>query len=228
MRIYLNCKEAITDIGRELKKCGTTVHTQTYQNKDIANDPNFETKELQAFEFCIVNTDDKNEMPNISPKWLGTEFYERTLPTPVNPGIAYKIRPEVWNEFLVNGYFDYTYSERMWWQLQWIEEELRKNPETRQAIVEIHNNHEDLNSLGGKKRIPCSMFYHFMKRDGKLDVIYVMRSTDFSTHFQNDIWLADELRRHFARRLDLPIGKFIMFASSLHIYKKDWDLLSNY
>lgn len=72
------------------------------------------------------------------------------------------------------------------------------------------------------------MFYQFMVRDGKLDVIYVMRSSDFATHFQNDIWLADELRRYIASQLNLPIGKFIMFVSSLHIYKKDWDELKRY
>ena len=65
-------------------------------------------------------------------------------------------------------------------------------------------------------------------RNGKLDVIYDMRSTDFSTHFQNDIWLADELRKHIAEQVGVPVGKFFMKANSLHIYKKDWDLLSNY
>ena len=228
MRIYANCVEAITDIGRELKKCGTVVHTQTYQNKDISQDSNFETKELEAFQFCIINTDDKDEMPNIHLPWLKDEFYERVYNGPINPGKAYLHRPEVWEQFLVGRHFDYTYSERLWWQLDAVRDELIKHPETRQAIVEIHNNHEDLYSLGGKKRIPCSMFYQFLKRDGKLDIIYVMRSSDFSTHFQNDIWLADELRRMFAESLEIPIGKFIMVVSSLHIYRKDWGLLSNY
>lgn len=227
-RIYLNCEEAITDIGRELKKVASNVHTQTYQNKDIADNPDFNTKELQHFNFAIINTDDKDKMPNATLEWLGTEFFERILPVPANPGIAYKLRPEVWNEFLVDGKFDYTYSERIHFQLNDIIKELQKNPETRQAIIEIHANFWDLKSLGGKKRIPCSMFYHFMKRDGKLDVIYVMRSSDFSTHFQNDIWLADELRRHIARILNIPVGKFMMTVSSLHIYQKDWELLTNY
>lgn len=239
MRIYLNCVEAITDIGRELKKVATTVHTQTYQNKNIANDPNFSTKEIQAFEFMVINTDDKDAMPGCTLEWLKAEFKERISQNEINPGEAYKLRPEVWNEFLVEknrdnqeGFpmqvFDYTYNERISFQIQPIIDELRMHPESRQAIIEVHNNMRDLFGLGGRRRIPCSMFYQFMIRDGKLDVIYVMRSSDFATHFQNDIWQADELRRYIAAHLNLPIGKFIMFVSSLHIYKKDWEKLSNY
>jgi len=241
MRIYLNCKEAITDIGRELKKCARTVHTQTYQNKRIADDPAFATKEIQAFSFSIIDTNDKDEMPNASLEWLKKEFAERIDPDFIQPGEAYKLRPEVWEQFLVEKEiidpetneittvktFDYTYNERIQWQILPVINELRKNPETRQAIIEVHNRLKDTNRMG-RERVPCSMFYHFMKRDGALDVIYVTRSTDFATHFQNDIWLADELRKYIAEQVGLPIGKFFMFASSLHIYKKDWDLLLNY
>lgn len=245
MRIYLNCNEAITDIGRELKKCATAVHTQTMQNLQIADNPDYETKEIQAFEFCIINTDDKDQMPQATLEWLNAEFKERISANFKNPGEAYKLRPEVWEQFLVEGnefgrddetgesyverkkMFEYTYNERIQWQLEAVFNELKLHPESRQAIIEVHDRRIDQFKMG-KERIPCSMFYQFMVRDGKLDVIYVMRSSDFATHFQNDIWLADELRRYLAKALNLPIGKFIMFVSSLHVYRKDWELLSNY
>lgn len=227
MRIYLNCQEAITDIGRELKKCATTVHTQTMQNKEIADDPDYLTKEIQGFEFCIIETNDKDAMPNVTLEWAKAEFAERIAKEHLNPGYAWKLRPEVWTEFLVDGKFEYTYNERMSWQIDPVVRELVKHPDTRQAIIEIHDRGIDTERMG-KMRVPCSMFYHLMIRNGKLDVIYVMRSTDFATHFQNDIWLADELRRYIAKRIDVPVGKFFMVASSLHIYKKDWDTLSNY
>lgn len=228
MRIYKNCNEAIVDIGRELKKNANSVHTQTYQNKVIADNPDFETKEIEAFEFAIVNTDDMDTMPNVTPEWCREELKERVGDVPLNPGFSYKLRPEVWNEFLnEHNQFDYTYSERMYWQIKPTIEELVKNPETRQAIIQMHDRNIDQDNMANR-RVPCSMFYHFMKRDGKLDVIYVMRSTDFVTHFQNDIWLAIALRDHIAKKAGIEPGKFIMFASSLHIYKKDWDELKNY
>jgi thymidylate synthase len=237
MRIYLDPVEAITDIGRELKKCSTEVHTQTYQNKDIKDDPDFLTKEIQAFEFCVINMGNKDQMPGVTLEWCNAEFKERIQSDFMNPGNAYKLRPEVWDEFLVDKYnpslqqsvdvFDYTYNERIQWQISPIIAELRKNPDTRQAIIEVHDRARDTSSMG-KNRIPCSMFYHFMIRDGKLDVIYVMRSSDFATHFQNDIWLADELRKHIAKMLMIEPGKFFMFVSSLHVYKRDWEKLKNY
>ncbi len=226
MRIYSNTNEAITDIGRELKKCSTTVWTQTMQNKDIHDDPNFETKEIQAFEFCVLNTDDKDLMPNVTSDWVMKEFKERISPWPVNPGYAYKMREKVWNQFLVEGKFDYTYNERVHHNVHKIIQELKRHPETRQAILPIYWP-EDVDKMG-KSRVPCSIFYQFMKRDGKLDIIYVMRSSDFSTHFCNDLWLADEMRRYIANAVNLPIGKLIMFVSSLHIYKKDWEQLTRY
>lgn len=245
MRIYLNTKEAITDIGRELKKCATNVHTTSYQNKQIGENPMFETKEIQAYQFMIIDTSDKDTMPNVTLEWCKAEFAERISQKRVNPGKAYLLREEVWNEFLVDRItpemnakgeedyavtreFDYSYNERIAQQIPLIINELTVRPATRQAIIEVHNNMLDLDSLGGKKRIPCSLLYQFMVRDGRLDIIYVMRSTDFATHFQNDIWLADELRKYIATQVGLPRGKFIMFASSLHVYRKDWALLSNY
>lgn len=228
MRIYQNCKEAVKDIGRELKKCSTEVSLDTYQDKDIKDDPNFVTRELEAFQFAIINTSDKDDMPNITPEWLKAEFKERISGIPENPGYAYKLRPEIWEQFLENGnMFSYTYAERMWWQINRNLEELRHHPTTRQAIIEIHDRNIDQENLSGR-RIPCSMFYQFLIRDGKLDIIYVMRSSDFATHFQNDIHLAMDLQAWFSERLQIPVGKYIMFVSSLHIYNKDYQLLQNY
>lgn len=240
MRIYLNSVEAITDIGRELKKCATEVHTQTYQNKDISHDPNFKTKEIQAFEFMVINMDDKDQMPNVTLEWAKAEFGERISTSVANPGKAWELRKEVWEQFLVEQYyedennvqhskkvFEYTYSERIASQIRPVISELRFRPQTRQAIISVYNSYIDLRSMGSR-RVPCSMYYQFMIRDNKLDIIYVMRSSDFATHFQNDMWLADELRRYIASMLGIESGKFIMMIDSLHIYQKDWEQLKRY
>lgn len=253
-RIYANCKEAISEIQRDLYEMGVEVHTQTMQNKDISNDPNYSTKEMQNYSFCILNSEDKDDIvkPN-ELEWCHAEFAERiagwdkpkcseqvvlmnanrdeivlqTNDVPnhdyPNPGEAYKLR-EVWNEFLNDGSegkFGYTYNERMAWQIDAVLEELKLHPETRQAIIEIHNRRIDQTNMG-KIRVPCSMYYHLMIRDGKLDIIYNMRSTDFFTHFKNDIWLACELRNWFAKQLNIKPGKYFMNASSLHAYRKDF------
>lgn len=228
MRIYRNCVEAITDIGREFQKVSSEVHTQTMQNKDISKDEDYKTREIEAFSFSILDTSDKSEMPEVTKEWADTEFTERISGQGQNPGEAYLLREEVWNEFLNDDdKFDYTYGERIGTQHQKAIHELIVHPETRQAIIQIHNREID-DKVMGKKRIPCSMFYQFLKRNGKLDIIYVMRSSDFVTHFQNDIYLAIKMQEYVARFADIPVGKFIMFVSSLHCYKKDWEKLKRY
>jgi len=243
MRIYENCKEAVKDIGRELQKCSSEVHTQTMQNKSIAKDEGYNTRELQAFSFAIINQDDRDEMPHVTKEWCKAEFKERISSTPKNPGEAYKLRKDVWEEFLIEEereaeedgeikywtekVFEYTYAERMHWQIGKVIEELKTHPDTRQAIITIHDRKIDQERMG-QMRVPCSMFYHFMFRNDKLDIIYNMRSSDFITHFQNDIWLAMAMQTYIAKYVGVEPGKFIMQVSSLHIYQKDWEELQRY
>lgn len=238
MRIFRNCREAIIEIGRELKKVSVVIQGQTMQDKNIADNPDFNTREIQAFSFAIIDTSDKDQMPNLTREWAEAEFLERIgypeafgldseRRQPSNPGLAYLKRKEVWEEFLVDGKFAYSYSERMFWQIDPIIDELQKNPATRQAIIRIHDNFIDLKKLG-KDRLPCSLQYHFMIRDNELDIIYTMRSSDFVTHFCNDIYLAIKLQEYIASQINRFTGKFIFFCSSLHIYRKDWKVLTNY
>ena len=219
-RIYKNCKEAINEIKRDIHEMGIKVHPHSMQNKIVKDDPNYETLEVQNYSFTILDTSDKDDIVGSDYKWCVEEFTERIDDNFHNPGKAWKLRESTWEPFLVDGIMDYTYNERInaWQQLERVIEELKYNPDTRQAIIQIHSPH-DAREMGGKRRIPCSMYYQLMIRNGKLDIIYNMRSSDFSTHFKNDIWLADELRKYISFAIQMPIGLFFMNISSLHIYR---------
>lgn len=228
MRIFSNCTEAISEIQRDLYEMGVEVESGSMQNKIVKGNKDYVTKELQGYSFTILDDEDMDSIAN-NLEWCKAEFKERihlwdnlNHDWPLNPGNAYKLREEVWNEFLVDGKFCYTYNERMRWQIRAVLDELKKNPNSRQSIIEVHDRSIDQERMGGKSRIPCSMYYQLMIRNGKLDIIYNMRSTDFFTHFKHDIWLAITLRNWFAEQLNIETGKFIMFASSLHAYRKDF------
>jgi thymidylate synthase len=155
-RIYANCKEAIGEIKRNLYEMGIRVWPNSYQNKIIGDNENFSTKELQSENFSIVDTYDKDDIVGTDLEWCKAEFKERVSREENNPGNAWKLRFGVWKPFLnTEGKMDYSYSDRMKSQLDRIIDELKNNPETRQAIIELHNNDKDLDSIGGKKRIPC-------------------------------------------------------------------------
>jgi len=217
-RIFENSKEALNEIERDIMEMGITVHPHTMQNKDVKDNPNYDTLEVQNYSFTILDTSDSFEtVPNH--KWCVEEFKERLTPY-VNPGNAYKLRLDVWGEFLNNmREFDYTYSERFsrFEQVNKVIKELKENPDTRQAIIHVHYP-EDINKMR-KERIPCSMYYQLMIRRNKLDIIYNMRSSDFDTHFRNDIYLAAALRDYIAKEVGIETGLLHMNVGSLHRYK---------
>lgn len=50
---------------------------------------------------------------------------------------------------------------------------------------------------------------------------YTMRSCDWATHFQNDVYLAMKLQHHVAHSADIEPGHFCQDLGSLHVYQKD-------
>lgn len=223
MRIYKNCVEAQDEILRDLVEMGINVQPHSMQDKIVKDDESYATKELQGYNYAIKNFKDISKLENLNLAWASAELMERINPRYVNPGEAWRIRSEVWTEFMHEGKFAYTYNNRIRTQLYPIIEELKKHPYTRQAIINIHNNIMDINNLGGVSRVPCSIIYNFIYREDKLDIHYIMRSCDFITHWANDVYLAIELLKYVAAVTGLPVGKFVHFISSLHIYKRDCE-----
>ena len=109
---------------------------------------------------------------------------------------------------------------------------LREDPDTRKAVIPIFNGgqNDDTMYYDGTKRIPCSMYYGFLIRDNakgekQLNMTYHQRSSDFITHFGNDVYLAWKLMNYVADNLKIKPGNLIHTIDSLHVYKKDWNLL---
>jgi thymidylate synthase len=220
MRISTNFTEALNEIKRDLAEMGIEVHPQTMQDKDVRDNPDYETKELSDYCYTVKNAADHLSELSPTQPWADAEFVERISPTPINPGDAYLLRKDVWTEFLHEGRFAYTYSERMFWKLHKIVNEIKKNPDSRQLYLNIWEG-DDLRKLGGISRVPCSLGYHIKIRNGKLNLTYMMRSCDYATHFQNDVYLACMLMRWLAAATGYEAGNFTHFIGSFHIYKKD-------
>lgn len=70
---------------------------------------------------------------------------------------------------------------------------LVRSPLTRQAYLPVWFP-EDTGAVDSQ-RVPCTLGYHFMIRDGKLSCRYYLRSCDIYRHFSNDMYLAARLQR---------------------------------
>lgn len=235
MRIYSNSFELMSELGRELNSYGQTVKPKTYQNKVIEGKEEFETKELICQQYCLTSLGDPVWLFvfSHSKEWADDEFQERINTSEViNPGKAWELRKDLWEQFLVDGKFDYTYNERMA-ILPYTIQLLRTDSDTRKAVLPIFNGNGEDDTLyyHGSKRIPCSMYYDFLIREnGKgekvLHICYHQRSSDFAQHFGNDIYLAWRLMEYVAQEVGVKPGYLYHTIDSLHIYKKDWHFLS--
>ena len=104
-------------------------------------------------------------------------------------------------------------------------------PETRQAYLPIFFP-EDTGALHGK-RIPCSLGYHFILRDGYLHTNYYMRSCDYIRHFRDDMYLTARLAQYITMILNLKsgesnkytVGMLDVHLVSLHIFEHEVRLL---
>lgn len=235
MRIYSNSFELMSEMGRELNSYGQIVKPKTYQNKVIEGNEDFITKELICQQYCLTSLGDPVWLFvfSHSKEWADAEFQERIdISDITNPGKAWELRKDLWEQFLVNGKFDYTYNERMV-ILPYTIQLLKSDSDTRKAVLPIFNGNGEDDTLyyHGNKRIPCSMYYDFLiRQNGKgekvLHICYHQRSSDFAQHFGNDIYLAWRLMEYVAKEVEVKPGYLYHTIDSLHIYQKDWHFLS--
>ncbi len=246
MRIFRSFTEAVSEVLRDVKEMGIVVPSFSVQDFKTRGDPNYDTKEIEAYQYCVTDTTTSTDALFIfepTREWADKEMDERLSPEWMNPGLAWKVREHVWETFLHDGRFAYSYNERLRIQLRRFIEELALRPFTRQAVLSIWNPTIDPEKLGGGGRVPCSLYYHFMVRpnmDGtiRLDMVYAMRSCDAVTHFGNDVYLATGLQEYVYQCLvnngtflenagvtpeQFLRGRFIHQIASLHAFRKDWE-----
>ena len=235
MRIFSNTFELMSEMGRELSSYGAIVKPKHYQNKDIEGKEEFITKEIICQQYCLTKMPDPEWLfiYSKSKEWADAEFEERISSRPINPGKAWELRKDLWEQFLVEGEFDYTYSERMVGTIETLIKLLKYDPDTRKAVLPIFNGNGyiDTDYYDGTARIPCSMYYDFLIREnGKgekvLHICYHQRSSDFCIHFGNDVYLAWRLMEYVAKEVGIKPGYLFHTIDSLHAYKKDWYLLN--
>jgi thymidylate synthase len=218
--------EMVREVERDLFEMGIRVQPATMQDKDVTGNSDYETLEVQAYGYMVTTVNDPVPLFSMidymrgNLEWAQNELRDRESSEYINPGFTHRLMP-VWEEFIRDGQFAYTYNERFREQLPLIIRELNLRPNTRQAVMTMYDRHQDMGNWGGKDRVPCSLSYQFYIRDGRLNMIYTMRSCDFLTHFSHDVFLAIGILKYVAMHTNTPAGMFTHFIGSLHAYRKD-------
>jgi hypothetical protein len=129
-----------------------------------------------------------------------------------------------WRQMEKNGavagkpFFQGAYGPRIGPQLLACEEQLRADPATRQAIVQLWQPQD--RDPQWKDR-PCTTELQFLLRDDGLHLFVQMRANDLWTGTCYDVFQFGQVQAAMAHVLDVPIGPYHHHANSLHIYQRD-------
>lgn len=165
-------------------------------------------------------------MERFWPKWAGTleEYYFR------RKGSSIEGRgPRGYHDGILQG-IRYRYGD-----LNDLIDLLAREPYTRQAYLPMWFPEDT--GAHHRERVPCSLGYHFMLREGKLNIFYPMRSCDFLRYMRDDCYLAARLGLWIIAQVQeatmgdisgppepfdhATLGHLNFFASSLHIFEGD-------
>jgi hypothetical protein len=104
-------------------------------------------------------------------------------------------------------------------QWSYIVQCLKKDPQTRQAIMTIWKP-----VPGPSRDIPCTVAFQFLLRDDRLNMITTMRSNDIWLGMPYDIFTFTQLQAVLAEELEVQPGWYQHNVGSLHLYEQQRDV----
>lgn len=102
-------------------------------------------------------------------------------------------------------------------QLKWVEEEIRRNPNSRRLIVSAWNASE-IEEMAKAGLPPCHTMYQFYVSDGKLSCQLYQRSADTFLGVPFNIASYALLTMMMARSCGLELGEFVHTFGDVHLY----------
>lgn len=105
-------------------------------------------------------------------------------------------------------------------QIETIVELLKKDPESRRAVININTPNPNVITT---KDEPCTIALQFMIRNGKLNCTAMMRSNDIWFGFPYDVAFFTELQKYIADQLNIEYGTYTHFVTSLHLYERNYE-----
>ena len=130
-------------------------------------------------------------------------------------------------DFNIGKTWDYTYHDRMVYPVEqkaWVVNELKRNPYSRRAVIDIRVPEKDCFSDDPA----CLQHIQYFIRDGRLDCCVLFRSNDATrATFMNSFGLI-MLQKEMADKLNVDMGSFTLRANSFHCYESEFTNLENY
>ncbi|NBR24195.1 MAG: thymidylate synthase [Micrococcales bacterium] len=141
------------------------------------------------------------------------------------PKLVIEVGPMFKNYAEDNGVFHGAYGARTQDQYAPVIERLKKDPDSRQAVVTIWNPELDL--LPEKRDYPCTILHQFRIRDNKLNMSVYMRSNDVWLGAAYDFFQFTRVQIAMASVLGVAPGSYAHHVGSLHIYEQHYGSAEN-
>jgi len=138
------------------------------------------------------------------------------------PKLVIAVGPAFTNFAEDNGLFHGAYGLRTKDQYGPVIERLKKDPDSRQAVVTIWNPELDL--LPEKRDYPCTILHQFRIRDNKLNMSVYMRSNDVWLGAAYDFFQFTRVQIAIASVLGIQPGTYAHHVGSLHIYEQHYGV----
>jgi len=119
--------------------------------------------------------------------------------------------------------FHGAYGPRIAPQLPHVVERLRKDPDSRQALMTVFNPLYDLGGDPPPRDIPCTALIQFFIRKNRLVMHVTMRSNDVWWGTPHDWGQFSQLQMGVANTLDIEPGDYYHHAVSFHLYERDTE-----
>ena len=134
-------------------------------------------------------------------------------------------RAKIWNQMMIPGSTEVNSNYGYFWnynnQLAKVIDELKRNKETRRAIV-VHYILHEIDQY--KYDTPCNNVLNFYIKDDKLHLSIFARSIDLVFGFCNDQYTFAKLMERVSMKTGYPVGQMHWFITNLHVYPRHYEM----
>ena len=236
MRIFQNLAQAHSEIERDIYKSPTVKSTRVQQRDGL----DLTAHESIGYSYSILPggiPDNPEDLVRLGAElnieiftgitrgqmldWLFEEEAARFYPEHRIGQKPTELLHPALSSTIEGSYPAYTYTDRLFGAIPQIVATLEKNPDSRRAYWPILWP-VDTNRMMQPTRIPCSLGYQafIRERNGEdeLQLVYLMRSSDFENFWLTDVYLASEFQRKIAGWLGIKMGTFTHMITSFHSF----------
>ena len=189
--------------------------TALYEHGELSECPDYNQKQKECSMTIFV--ENPFAEPMISKLFIGGHTDLEQYRQEVLDGIL---------DFKIGQGWDYTYHDRIDSQMPFLLAELRRNPFSRRAVIDIRDWQADTRK--GNEGPACLQHMQFFIRDRKLRLKVLMRSNDAAEATFMNMFAFIMLQERVAKELDCAVGSYTHRANSFHCYEKDFGLLESY